>query len=51
VRFSRPVLPGEDVTTRFWPTAEEGGATTYGFETENPAGQAVIKDGLAEVAS
>jgi acyl dehydratase len=51
VRFSRPVLPGDDVTTRFWPTAEESGATTYGFEMENPAGQAVIKDGLAEVAS
>jgi acyl dehydratase len=51
VRFSRPVLPGEDVTTRFWRTAEETGVVAYGFETENPAGAAVIKDGLAEVAS
>lgn len=46
VRFSRPVLPGQELTTRFW---REGGASTYGFETYNPDGKAVIKSGLVVV--
>lgn len=50
VRFSRPVLPGQDITTRIWELRSEGGITTYGFETTNPDGEVVIKDGLAEVA-
>jgi acyl dehydratase len=49
VRFSKPVLPGEEITTRIWKVAEGDGATTYGFETTNPAGEVVIKDGLAEI--
>ena len=51
VRFSKPVIPGQELTTKFWKTAESGGVTTYGFETYNPAGQAVIKGGVVEVAS
>ncbi|MFZ4516370.1 MAG: MaoC/PaaZ C-terminal domain-containing protein [Acidimicrobiia bacterium] len=51
VRFSRPVLPGQDITTQFWELRSEGGVTTYGFETTNPQGDVVIKDGLAEVAA
>jgi acyl dehydratase len=50
VRFSKPVLPGETVTTRFWSTGERDGNTVYVFETTNPAGEAVIKDGVAEIA-
>lgn len=51
VRFSRPVLPGEDVTTRFFPTNEgEPGVESYGFETVNPAGETVIRDGAVEVS-
>jgi acyl dehydratase len=50
VRFSKPVLPGETVTTRFWSTGERDGKTVYVFETTNPAGEAVIKDGVAEIA-
>lgn len=50
VRFSRPVLPGETITTRFWSTGERDGKTVYAFETTNPAGEAVIKDGVAEIA-
>jgi len=50
VRFSKPVLPGQDITTRFWRVGTEGGVATYGFETTNPDGDVVIKDGLAEVA-
>lgn len=50
VRFSRPVLPGQDITTSIWakdPTPQ--GRTVYGFETTNPDGDLVIKDGLAEI--
>jgi acyl dehydratase len=50
VRFSKPVLPGQDITTRFWLLGTEGAVATYGFETTNPDGDVVIKDGLAEVA-
>lgn len=49
VRFSKPVLPGQVLTTRGWIDSEQGGVTTYGFETLNPKGDAVIKNGLAEV--
>jgi acyl dehydratase len=51
VRFSRPVLPGDDVTTTFWSTGTAAGVHTYSYESRNPAGKAVIKDGLTEVAS
>lgn len=44
VRFARPVLPGQDVTTRIWKT----GATTFAYETA-AGDQIVIKDGLAEI--
>jgi acyl dehydratase len=50
--LSKPVLPGQELTTRFW--KESGGTvdgvTTYGFETYNPDGAAVIKNGIAEIA-
>ena len=42
---------GEDVTTRFFPTNEgEPGVESYGFETVNPAGETVIRDGAVEVS-
>ena len=46
VRFSRPVLPGQELTTRFW----EAGDGAYGFETYNPKGSAVIKGGTVEIS-
>jgi acyl dehydratase len=46
VRFSRPVLPGQELTTRFWET----GDGTFGFETYNPDGKPVIKNGAVEIA-
>jgi acyl dehydratase len=49
VRFARPVLPGQDVTTTIWRAGSDGGVTTYAFETTVGA-DVVIKDGLAEVA-
>lgn len=45
VKFSRPVLPGQEISIRLYPAGE--GA--YGFEALNAEGQAVVKDGLAEV--
>lgn len=46
VRFAKPVLPGQDMTTRFWdlPTAE--GERGLGFESTVGA-DLVIRDGLA----
>ncbi len=51
VRFSQPVLPGQDITTTFWRREEHDGNAVYGFEIRNPDGELVIKDGLAEIAS
>lgn len=50
VRFSKPVLPGQELTTKFWEESSEGGVKIYGFETYNPDDQAVIKNGRVEVA-
>ncbi|MGZ4753724.1 MAG: MaoC/PaaZ C-terminal domain-containing protein [Acidimicrobiia bacterium] len=50
VRFSRPVLPGQTITTTFWAAGEADGNQVFGFETRNGDGEVVIKDGLAEVA-
>lgn len=46
VRFSKPCLPGERITTSIWRTTDR----KYVYETTNDAGASVIKDGLAEVA-
>jgi acyl dehydratase len=48
VRFAKPVLPGQDLTTSIWRAGSVDGVTTYAFETR--VGDAVVvKDGLAEV--
>jgi acyl dehydratase len=49
VRFSRPVFPGQTITTRGWRQERAAGAVVYGFETVNDRGQAVISGGIAEV--
>jgi acyl dehydratase len=51
VRFSRPVLPGQEITTTFWAAGEANGNRVFGFETRNGDGDVVIKDGLAEVSA
>ena len=45
VRFSKPCLPEQTITTRIYGT----GGGTYAFETTSDAGAVVIKDGLAEI--
>ena len=44
VRFSAPLFPGGSVTTRVW---NVDGA--FGFESVNPQGTAVLKDGRLEL--
>jgi acyl dehydratase len=44
VRFSAPLFPGEPLTTRVW---NVNGA--FGFESVNPQGTAVLKDGRLEL--
>jgi acyl dehydratase len=51
VRFSRPVLPGQTITTKVWADGERHGRKVFAYETFNPDGQAVIKGGIAEVAT
>ncbi len=50
VRFSKPVLPGQELTTKFWEVSSKDDVKTYGFETYNPDGEAVIKNGRVEIA-
>lgn len=49
VRFSRPVFPGQEITTAVWKQSEQGRLRVYTYETYNPDGKAVIKDGRAEI--
>jgi acyl dehydratase len=49
-RFSRPVFPGQTITTAVWPRPDHGGLKVYAYETDNPDGKTVIRDGIVEVA-
>ncbi|MEX2553914.1 MAG: MaoC/PaaZ C-terminal domain-containing protein [Actinomycetota bacterium] len=54
VKFSRPVFPGQSLTTTVWRpalrTSGEPGTSLYGFETVNEKGAVVIRNGLSVVA-
>lgn len=49
VRFAKPVLPGQDITTTFWRRESADGASIYQYETI-AAGDVVVKDGWAVIA-
>ncbi|BBX10260.1 MaoC/PaaZ C-terminal domain-containing protein [Mycolicibacterium aichiense] len=51
VRFSKMVLPGDDLETRIWKQSSADAVTTYAFETSRAAaGELAITDGLAVIA-
>ncbi|GAB3500972.1 MaoC/PaaZ C-terminal domain-containing protein [Amycolatopsis cihanbeyliensis] len=49
VRFAKPVLPGQDITTRIWRAGRPERGVNYAFEA-TAGEELVIKDGLAVVA-
>jgi acyl dehydratase len=49
-RYTRPVMPGQSITTNIWEAGERNGRRVYVFEVVNQEKKAVIQDGLAEVA-
>ena len=49
IRLTKPVLPGEDITTRLWAVGRRNGLEQYAFETNNSRGERVVTDGCAEV--
>ncbi|MGO9602375.1 MAG: MaoC/PaaZ C-terminal domain-containing protein [Candidatus Binataceae bacterium] len=51
VRFSRPVRPGQTITTKIWRETPRDGRSVYAYETYNPEGQAVVRGGIAEVTT
>jgi acyl dehydratase len=51
VRFSKMVLPGDDLETRIWKTGSGDGVTRYAFETVRlGTDEFAITDGLAVIA-
>ena len=51
VRFSKMVLPGDDLETRIWAAGSADGATGYAFETARVGtDEFAITDGLAVIA-
>jgi acyl dehydratase len=49
VRFTRPVLPGQIITTKVWLDGARAHRKIFAFETVNPDGRAVIRGGIAEI--
>lgn len=52
--FARPVFPGQSLVTRAWPLGSSdamGGIHTYGFETVNSRGSAVLKAGVVDIVN
>lgn len=50
VRYARPVLPGDTLTTIAWNLDDKTGVTSYGLETKKQDGTIVIKNAYADVA-
>jgi acyl dehydratase len=51
VRFARPVLLDQELTTTLWAAGGRDGRSAYTFETAEAGGQAVMTLGVAEVAA
>jgi acyl dehydratase len=50
VRFAKPLLPDQVITTRFWLASVGDGVRTYVFDTVDESGERVLTNGLVEVA-
>lgn len=50
VSFSRPVFPGDSLTTLVWREKDADALRRFSYETYNGAGVPVLRDGLAEVS-
>jgi acyl dehydratase len=51
VRFAKPILPLDTVTTRGWVEQAHGGVTILAVEAVNQRGEVVLRDGRAEILS
>jgi acyl dehydratase len=51
VRFSRPVFPGDSLTTSIWPDGVLSNRCGYSFATVTAQGLTVMRDGRAEIAT
>lgn len=51
VRFKKPVLPGDSLTTIGWVVGEKDGIKTIGIESANQNGDLVIVNAVAEVSA
>jgi acyl dehydratase len=49
VRFSRPIFPGDTMTTEIWAAGLDAGADRYVCEASRPDGERVLTAGVAEV--
>jgi acyl dehydratase len=50
-RFSRPVFPGQEITTAVWQLSDHDGIKSYVYETYNPEGKDVIREGIVDIRS
>ena len=50
VRFTRPVRPGDTVTTQAWEQERTDKLITYGYQAITQQGHSVITDGIAQVS-
>jgi acyl dehydratase len=50
VRFTRPLLPGQDITIRVRRAGEQNGRALYSVEVDDATGEGVIRRGIAEVS-
>jgi acyl dehydratase len=48
--FSRPVFPGDVITTNIWNEGDRDGVRCFSYETRRRAGVAVIREGIAEIS-
>jgi len=45
------VFPGQAITTAVWPQPDYESLKVYTYETYNPEGKAVVKEGIVEIAA